>query len=382
MLSRMIDVPKDSFFLFGPRGTGKTWLLRARFGDACWFDLLDQRELLRIHQSPAYFEEAVRARPATQWVVVDEIQRAPQLLDVAHRLIELRRQRFVLTGSSARKLKRGAANLLAGRAVLRNLFPLTFAEYRGHASLDDALSYGSLPAVLLDEDPERRVDRLCAYASTYLAEEIKAEALTRNLGAFSRVLTVAALATGQVTNLANVARDAGVSRSTVSSYFSILEDTLIGAFLPAWQPRVRVKEVQHAKFYLFDCGVHRALIDRVRDAPSAQEKGVLLETYLFHELRAAVAYHNTGGTLAYWRTHDGTEVDFVWQRGKRLVGIEVKTADTWRPEYGRGLEALAERMAGKFVGVYRGARELKTSRYRVLPVETFLTRLARGDFFE
>lgn len=375
-------LPRDSFFLFGPRGTGKTWLLRAHFGDACWFDLLDQRELLRIHQSPAYFEEAVCARPRDQWVVVDEIQRAPQLLDVAHRLIEMRGQRFVLTGSSARKLKRGAANLLAGRAILRNLFPLTFAEYRGHASLDDVLSFGSLPGVLLDPDRERRVDRLTAYASMYLAEEIKAEALTRNLGAFSRVLTVAALATGQVTNLANVARESGVSRSTVSSYFSILEDTLIGAFLPAWQPRVRMKEVQHAKFYLFDCGVYRALIDRVRDAPSAQEKGVLFETCVFHELRAAVAYRNVGGTLSYWRTHDGTEVDFVWQRGKRVVGIEAKASDSWRPEYGRGLEALGARVKGKFLGVYRGERELKTSHYRVLPVETFLARLARGDFFQ
>ncbi len=245
MLTRLLKPPKDSFFLFGPRGTGKSTLIRSWFPNALFFDLLDQQEIFNLHRSPDAFAKAVAARSPKEWIVVDEIQKAPHLLDEVHRLIETGGYRFALTGSSARKLKRGGANLLAGRAFIYHLHPLTIEEAAGHASMGKLLEFGALPKVLLEKEDQDKTERLRAYVSTYLTEEIRAEALSRNLGAFSRFLTAASLANGQVTNLSNIARDSGTSRSTVTSYFNILEDTLIGSFLPAWQPRLRMKEVGH-----------------------------------------------------------------------------------------------------------------------------------------
>ncbi len=373
-------MPRDSFFLFGPRGTGKSTLLRHWLPDACWFDLLDQAELVQILRSPGYFAQSVLARPKGSWVVVDEVQKAPQILDEVHRLIESHGYRFALSGSSARKLNRGAANLLAGRALIYHLFPLTFAEYANWSRFPAALEYGCLPRVLLDDDAAMRGERLRAYVNTYLAEEVRAEALTRNIAGFSRFLTIAAIANGQVTNLSNIARDAGVARATVGAYFSILEETLIGAMLPAWLPRLRIKEVEHPKFYLFDCGVFRALIDRVGIPPSSEERGVLLETMILHELRAAMEYRRTGGQLCYWRTHDGVEVDFVWSRGARVVAIKVKGADTWKSQFADGLAAI-QKAKGKQVrcfGVYTGRRRLQHGEITVLPVRQFLAELDAG----
>lgn len=381
MLARQLSQPKDSFFLFGPRGTGKSTLLRQWFSDATWFDLLNQDELVRVLRRPGYFAEAVLARPPKSWIVVDEVQKSPHLLDEVHRLIESHGYRFALSGSSARKLKRGAANLLAGRALVYHLYPLTLAEYQQWDVFRAGLEYGCLPRILLEDDGELRVERLRAYVSTYLTEEIRAEALTRNVAGFSRFLTVAALANGQVTNLSNISRDAAVARATVETYFSILQETLVGTMLPAWQPKLRMKETNHPKFYFFDCGVYRAITDRIGVPPAPEEQGVLLETMVLHELLASIEYRRSGGHLAYWRTMDGVEVDFVWSRADRVVAIEVKSSENWRPEYARGLAAIRE-LKNKQVrcyGIYMGQRSLKQGQIDVLPVQEFLGRLYAGE---
>ncbi len=315
--------------------------------------------------------------------MVDEIQKIPSLLDEVHRLIETKRYRFALSGSSARKLKRGGANMLAGRALVYHLHPLTWTELNGGSTISNVLQYGTLPRIILEKDYSLRHERLRAYVGTYLSEEIKAEAVTRNLESFHRFLSVASLANGQVTNLSNISRDAGISRSTITSYFSILEDTLLGSFLPSWQPRMRMKEVNHPKFYLFDCGIFRALTDRVDEKPTPEERGVLLETLVFHELKARLDYGRGGGSLHYWRTHDGVEVDFVWKKGNKLVAIEVKAADVWKPGFGKGLLTFRENnKATTCVGVYLGTKKLAQKFGVVYPFEQFASHLRSGTLIK
>lgn len=380
MLARRIEAPSRSFFLLGPRGTGKTTWLRNVLPSALWFDLLRTSTFLELSQQPERFRQQVEAQPRGGWVVIDEVQRLPSLLNEVHALIAERGRayRFALSGSSARKLKRLDVNLLAGRAINRQCFPLTAAELASGLDVDDVLRFGMLPQVRTD--PDFAIDTLEAYVSNYLREEIQQEALVRRLDAFARFLQVAALMNGQVSNLAGVARDAAVARPTVQGYFDTLTDTLIGTWLPAWQRRAKVKEVASPKFYLFDCGVARALAGRLREPLDGLERGFLLETWMLHELRATIAYGNLGGELRYWRTPSGSEVDFVWTRGKRAVGIEVKAAARWRREFGGPLKSLiADRIVDTGVGVYTGAVELKDGPLRVLPVKKFLAELARGN---
>jgi predicted AAA+ superfamily ATPase len=378
MFRRALSASTRSFFLFGPRATGKTTWLAQTYPNAFVVDLLDNETYFRLASTPGAFRDMVRAQPRDRWVVVDEVQRLPALLNDVQLLMGEKR-RFALTGSSARKLKRGRANLLAGRAVVRNMFPLVHAEYGTAASLEEVLRFGTLPAVVAD--PAARVDVLEAYAGTYLREEIKEEALTRNVDAFARFLPVAALANAQVTNLASIARDAMVARATVTTYFEILVDTLIGRFLPAYTARARVKEVAHPKFYLFDTGVVRALQDRLRETPTADERGHLLETYVFHELVAHTSYHQLGGQWHFWRTPDGVEVDFLWTSGRRAVALEVKAAPRWDARDEAGLEALRAALpqTSLAAGVYLGKTRLKRPFGTVYPIIDFLEAFATGE---
>jgi predicted AAA+ superfamily ATPase len=313
--------------------------------------------------------------------VVDEVQKLPPLLSEVHDLLATapRRWRFALTGSSARRLRREDVNLLGGRVVTRRMLPLTLAEAGREAPVDDWLRFGGLPLVRGERAATARVDLLEAYVETYLAQEIRAEALVRSLDAFVRFLEVAALANAQVTNVSSLARDSAVARPTVQGYFEVLTDTLIGAWLPAGRPRAKVKETSHPKFYLFDCGVARALAGRLREPLEGAERGPLLQTLVFHELRAQLAYAGLGGRLAYYRTPSGAEVDFVWSRGRRAVGIEVKASPRWRPEFSRALRDLhgAGVLWGCF-GVYLGERALQDGPVRVLPVHAFARELAAG----
>ena len=380
MYSRRLSLPAHSFFLFGPRSTGKTTWLRQRLpADALWFDLLRMTTVLELTRQPELFRARVEARPKGSWVVIDEVQRMPALLNEVHAMITDygKRYRFAMTGSSARKLRRLDINMLAGRAITRHFFPLTVAELDYVFEIDALLAHGCLPHVR--SKPELAVDILEAYVGTYLREEIQQEALTKDLGAFSRFLDVAALTNGQVVNVAGVARDAGVARPTVTRFYQVLVDTLVGTWLPAWKSRARVKEQQHPKFYLFDAGVARAMHGRLREPLEAAERGPLLETLILHELRAAMSEQNLGGTLSYWRTPAGVEIDFVWERGRRRVGIEVKASRTWRREYGAPLAELRrEGVITAAFGVYTGDSKLMLNDVTILPVRDFLRALSEA----
>jgi uncharacterized protein len=379
MYTRLLPLPERTFFLFGPRGTGKTTWLRAKLPGATWFDLVRNQELLRLMRDPSLLRQAVEALPKGGWIVIDEVQKLPRLLDEVHGLIADHggRYRFALSGSSARKLRRLDVNLLAGRAINRTFHPLTCAELDFRFELDDLLRFGSLPSVR--SEPGHAIDILEAYAVNYIKEEIQQEALVKNLDSFTRFLEIAALMNGQVVNTTSIARDAGVPRPTVQRYFETLIDTLIGVWLPAWRPRARVKEVARPKFYFFDTGVVRALLQRLRDPLEGAERGHLLETLVLHELRAAISIANIGGTLAYWRTPSGSEVDFVWSRGRTSVGIEVKASPVWRGEFGAALEEMrAEGVVQSAFGVYLGKEHLKRKGVEVLPLVEFLRALAEG----
>ena len=373
--------PTRSFLLLGPRGTGKTTWLRAQLPNAHWYNLLLDREQLRLMRDPQLFRQEIEALPSGSWVVVDEVQKLPSLMNEIHDALASapRRWRFALTGSSARRLRRDDVNLLAGRVVLRRMLPLTVAELGKAPGADDLLRFGMLPLVRSARAAAERVDLLEAYVETYLAQEIRAEALVRSLEAFTRFLEIAALANAQVTNTAALARDAAVARPTIQGYFEVLNDTLLGHWLPAWRPRAKVKEVQHPKFFLFDPGVVRALTRRLREPLEAAERGMLLETLVFHELRAQIAYSDCGGDLSYYRTPSGTEIDFVWTRASHAVGIEVKASERWRPEFNRALvELQASGVIAAAWGVYLGDQPLQAGPVRVLPLAMFLDELAAG----
>jgi predicted AAA+ superfamily ATPase len=271
-------------------------------------------------------------------------------------------------------------NLLAGRAVLRHLYPLTAAETSFSVSSGQRLRYGSLPLSVTAEEDSAREDFLRAYVTTYLTEEIRAEGLVRDIGNFSRFLEVAALAAGQTTNVSALARDAGVARKTMVGYFDILVDTLIGDWLPAYRPRAKVKEVALPKFYWFDSGVLHAAAGGFDQPLPADWDGVLLEHLIFHEIRSYLHYKDVKGSLGYWRTPSGSEVDFVWWRGSKMIAIEVKASRRFRSEYLAGIRALQSggAQAQSYV-VYRGDQELEFEGTRVLPLDLFLRRLHDGE---
>ncbi|MBN2491085.1 MAG: ATP-binding protein [Planctomycetes bacterium] len=381
MYAREIQLPDHSFFLFGPRGTGKTTWLRDNLHDALWFNLLLDDDYLPLLGSSRLFRERVEAQPTDSWVVVDEVPRLPGLLNEVHDLISRfpGGYKFALSGSSARQLRRLDVNLLAGRVIERAMFPLVARELAGDFDLEAVLRFGSLPGIYADR--RYRIDRLRAYVSTYLRQEIQQEALVKDLGSFHRFLQVAAILHGQVVNLAAISRDAGVARTTAARFFDTLVDTLIGVFLPAWQPRAKVREKARPKFYLCDPGLVRAIHDRADEPLVDSEVGPLLEGYVLHELRAAMSYLQTGGELFYWSTTGAKEIDFIWQKGDRVVGVEVKASRTWRPEYARTLNEFidAEVIAGGHV-VYRGEKPYRSGNVRVWPVREFLAWLYEGFF--
>ena len=384
MYPRLLTLPQRSFFLFGPRGTGKSvWLQQVLDQAALRIDLLKSGEYLRYKRDPGLLAREVAAlEDRNAWVVIDEVQKLPELLDEVHALLfeSNHEYRFALSGSSARKLRRSHANMLAGRALSKKMFPLSMLETGADFSLRDALRYGQLPLSVTTAAEGDKIEFLDAYVETYLKEEIQQEALTRNLDSFYRFLTVAALVNGQRLNISNIAREVGVARSTVQGYFSILEDTLLGWYLPAYRNKVKVKEVAHVKFYLFDCGVQRALAGLHRDEPSALETGTLFETFILNEFRALNAWGSHGAQFYYWRTESGTEVDLIWKRGKQAAGFEIKSSTVWQEKFNRGLTTLLQ--AGDIqqaFGIYRGERKQQAGQVTVLPYPVALRMAAEGE---
>ena len=374
-IARDLDLPallaKKSHFLFGPRQTGKSFLIRRTLPAARVYDLLDTEVYLSLSREPGRLGQELG--PRDRCVVIDEVQRLPQLLHEVHRLIETRHVHFLLTGSSARKLRRGGVDLLGGRARTKALHPLTWRELGARFNLRRVVERGLLPSIYFSDDP--RAD-LRAYAGTYLQQEVVAEGATRNAPAFSRFLRVAALCNGTIVNFTNVANDAQVARTTVYEYFEILQDTLLLHELPAWRRSRKRKPIVSSKFYFFDVGVVAALQGRVF-APGTPEFGEALETYLMHELVSHRDYR-ADEPLSFWRSTSGFEVDF-------LIGdhtaIEVKakehvTADDLKP-----LRALAqERRCKRYLCVCLEARPRRVGDVTILPLQDFLEALWRGAY--
>ncbi len=373
-IARLVPAPRSSFFLFGPRGSGKSTWVRGQFPGATRVDLLDEALYQDLLARPGLFADLLRDVAAATWVSVDEVQRLPQLLHDVHRLIEERRLKFVLTGSSARKLKRAGVNLLGGRAVRRTMSPFLPQELGHRFELGSALRFGTLPVVLASESP---TDTLRAYAQAYLKEEIQAEALTRNLPGFARFLPVAGIFHGQVLNVSSLARDAGVARTTVNDYVDILEDTLLAFRLPAFETKLRARERRHPKLYWIDPGLVRA-VKRQLGPVAAEEVGPLFEGLVAVMLRTWGEYFELFDDIGYWASGSGVEVDFILSRGKRRLAIEVKSSERLRPEDTRGLDALKD-LAGlaRRLLVYRGRRRFVTeSGIDVLPFEALVRELS------
>lgn len=380
MYTRKLRPSNTSFFLFGPRGTGKSTWLRHEFEEAVLYDLLATSEIMRLSRDPSLLYKECGALPPNQWVIIDEVQKVPILLNEVQRLIEDRNLRFVLSGSSARKIKKDSDNLLAGRARRKVLYPLVSSEVGFDLEVEDVLQHGMLPLAFTSPDKK---SYLRSYVDAYLQEEIKAEALTRNIGGFARFLEIAARQNGQITNFSSISRDAEVARQTVQSYFDVLKDTLIGDWLPAWKLKRSTKQVVQPKFYLFDQGVARALSGRLPYPPTQEELGPLLETFILNELKAYLDYSGLHYPLQFWSSHYGVEVDFLFETTKGFVAVECKIAKKWKTEFSKGLKRIQNELGGerkvKAFGIYMGERRLAWDTLDILPVLDFLKRLWNGD---
>jgi predicted AAA+ superfamily ATPase len=340
MLQRILRAPQQSFFLMGPRGSGKSTWLRATFRDAYVFDLLSEETYQRLLARPGSFADELRAVSTDKWVIVDEVQRLPGLLNEVHRFSEEKRLRFVLCGSSARKLKAAGVNLLAGRALHRSMHPFVPEELGTQFSLEEALQRGLLPIVW---DSAAKEDTLVAYAQLYLKEEIQAEALVRNLPGFARFLPLAALFHGQTVNVSNIAREAGVARTTVAGYLDILVETLLCFRLPAFEAKLRVRERKLPKWYWCDPGIVRAM-KHSTGSIAPEERGVLFEGLVAQLLRAYKGYRGICDEMYYWAPsgRSETEVDFLLVRGTDLIAVEAKSGQTFTDIWCKGLRAVAE----------------------------------------
>lgn len=376
-IDRTLNIKKllerKSFFLFGPRATGKSSLIKHVLGDeARIIDLLHSEIYMRLLDNPAQLEYMIEV-DQKPFIVIDEIQRVPELLNEVHRLIEDKQIRFLLTGSSARKLKRQGVNLLAGRARQAELFPLTYHELPTF-NLERYLQFGGLPMVVLSDEPEEDLD---AYVHTYLEEEIKAEALVQKLPAFGRFLQLSALTSGSTLNFTAIANDAGVSGATLREYYQILEDTFLGFMVLPWKHSVKRKAIATARFYYFDTGVKNRLA-KIRQIPEQTDLfGQAFEHFIAMELRAYISYSRKKLPLCFWRTSEGHEVDFII--GEQ-VAIEVKSARKISAKYLKGLKYLMEEQ--KIQSYYLVSQDPIASKQDgiyILPWEDFLKRLWDGE---
>lgn len=378
---RILEPPGTSFFLLGARGVGKSTWARETFPAAPRIDLLDEQLYQNLLANPSTFADMLRALPEGSRVVVDEIQRVPGLLNEVHRFIEERGLRFALLGSSARKLKSSGTNLLAGRALWRTMYPLVPEELGADFDLDRALRHGTIPLIWSSEDPRQT---LGAYVQLYLREEIKAEAVVRNLPGFVRFLPIAGLFHGQTLNVSSLARDSGTARSTVAGYLDILEDTLLARRLPAYESRLRVRERKHPKLFWVDPGLARA-VKRQLGPVGVEEVGPLFEGWIQTLLRTYGEERELFEEIFFWSPARSrrTEVDFLLRRGRELLAIEVKSKPRFAREMLTGLQAITE-LDGivRRLVVYRGDRELVTREgIEVWPVRRFLEALASDELW-
>ncbi len=379
MFERALVLPAsgtETFFLWGPRQTGKSTLLRATYPDALWLDLLRSEQFRRYTERPESLREEVTLLPRGTQVVIDEVQKIPALLDEVHWLHENRGTRFALCGSSARKVRRGGANLLGGRAIRYHLLGLTARELGSSFDLDRLLDVGFLPAMVQSTRARRMLD---AYVGDYLQQEIAAEGLVRRLPTFAEFLRVAALSDAEIVNFSSIARETGVSMPTVRSYFEILEDTLLGRFLPAFRRRPKRRTVAAPRFYFADVGVANVLAKRGRVQRGSSAYGKAFESWVFHELSAFDAYAETMAGLAYWRLTTGIEVDFIV--GDMDAAIEAKASVRVTSDHLTGLRELGRDFPGvrRFVVALESRSRVTEDGIVILTVAEFLRRLYSGE---
>lgn len=373
-LLKIEDKLDDAMFLFGARQVGKSTLLEQRFPNAIYFDLLQPELRQRFQKQPALLGEILEKYPAKTLVIVDEIQKAPELLDEIHSLMVKRGLYFILSGSSARKIKRSGANTLGGRAIPETLYPLVSAEIPDF-DLSKALQNGMIPRHYMTQDATKRIK---AYVELYLKEEIREEAMLRGIASFSRFMEVAAISDGEIINYENIASDCGVSANTIKSYFQILYDTLIGYEVPAFQKTVKRKLFHAPKFYYFDVGIANYLTGRHRIQPGSPEYGHAFEHFVIQELIAYIGYSGSPDKLSYWRTYSGMEVDAVL--GNAKVAIEIKSATEIKPRHKTGLiRFLEEHPQTRPIIVSLDKLSRKSDNIEVLYVMDFLKMLWNGD---
>ena len=369
MYARMISYPKDSsFFLFGPRSTGKSTWVQNEFPSALLIDLLKASAFTRLTAQPDRLERMI-PEGFSDWVIIDEIQKVPALLDEVHRLIEGRKHKFILTGSSPRKLRRGGVNLLGGRALTLRMYPLTAAELKSDFDLKRALVHGFIPLAYTAEDPQ---DFLESYIQVYLQEEIAQEGLIRNIGSFTRFLESASFSQGSILNVSTVARDCAVPRKTVEGYFDILDDLQIGYRIPLFQKRARRKTQAHPKFYFFDAGLFRALKPLGPLEDDGGTIGPALETLVLQELIALSSYLRKRYQIHYWRSANNMEVDFILYGEKAFFAVEVTKASRVREDDTAGLKAfLSEYPKATAFLLYGGTDRYYEDKIHFTPVTEF-----------
>lgn len=370
MIERRLNIEneEESIFLFGARQTGKTTFLLDKYPDAIFVDLLETDLLDRYRKKPALLREAYQNQPEGSLIIIDEIQQVPELLNEVHWLITRKHLRFILCGSSARKLRRKGVNTLGGRAIPYFMYPLVSAEIPDF-DLDRAVRNGMLPRHYLKKDA---TSLLKAYVGVYLKEEIQAESLVRNLANFSRFLEIAAITDGEMVNYQNIASDCGVSANTVKEYFQILEDSLLGFTVPAYTKQKKRRLVQSPRFYLFDVGVTNYLLGRTKLLPGTPEYGHAFEHLIMQEIVAYLGYSNSAAKLSYWRTYTQIEVDAVL--GDAQVAIEIKSAVEVQNKHLKGLKVFKEE--------HPEARLIIVSQDRISRISQGIEHLYASDFLK
>jgi len=382
IFERRLKLPRagsETFFLWGPRQTGKSTLLRRKYPDAVWIDLLKADEYRRYLDHPEYLRQELAKRTDTPFVVIDEVQKLPALLDEVHWLHENRGVQFALCGSSARKVKRGHANLLGGRAVRYEMFGFVSGELGREFNLDRALNHGYLPRIYLSKQPRRLLN---AYVANYLKEEIAAEGMVRNLPVFSNFLNLASLSDTEMVNFSTIARDCGVSSQTVREYFQILEDTLLGRWLPSFRLRPKRRVTASPKFYFSDVGIVNSLARRGTLQQGSELFGKAFENWCFHELSAYNMYNEAFADFYFWRLAGGTEVDFIVN--DMQIAIEAKASEKISARHLKGLRSLKEDhpYIGRRIVVCNERKKRTTDDdIEIIPASDFAAMLWAGELF-
>lgn len=386
---RLYKDPNTSFFLFGPRGVGKSTWVRNQVHPDFEIDLLNSKNYLELQKNPHLLEAKVSHLLPKSKIFIDEIQKVPELLDEVHRLIEKKEYIFILTGSSARKLKRSGVNLLGGRAITLKMFPFSLLEIENHWTVLKAQQWGTLPIAI--QKFELVQDVLSTYVQTYLKEEIKEEALVRNIVEFARFIEIAGQMNGQLLNLENISREVGKSGPTVNAWFQILVDTLLGQFLKPFRPGFKVRETGHSKFYLFDCGVARSCAGILTEELDSLWKGYSFESIILNELNIYNEVSKKNKNIYFYNTPGAGEIDFIVETKKKTINqsgefmsIEVKASTVWKRSFenpSRLLMAQSKKQHKKMFGIYLGSERLTFDDFEVFPVFEFIKKLHKGTIF-